>query len=200
MPGYDANQHENPSSGGDWYCDANNVGGVWCPEMDIMEANSYAWHTTPHHCDSPQGKHYTNCDRGGDGKDLFSSDPTAYGPGSNFKINTAEPFHVKQEFKDENGIVKSIVTTFTQGEASVNLTVDDSYVESMTDALKEGMTVAISNWGGPGIDMSWLDGNTGCKGDCSNSPDVMWSNIEYTLAGSPTPPSPGSGKWSCQSE
>ena len=55
----------------------------------------------------------------------------------------------------------------------------------MTDALKNGMTVAISNWGEPDIDMSWLDGNTGCKGKCSNSPNVFWSNIEYTLATSP---------------
>lgn len=82
MPGYDANQNEDPSSGGDFYCDANKVGGVWCYEMDIMEANTYAWHTTPHHCDSPQGKHFENCDRGGDGKSIYSQDPTAYGPGS----------------------------------------------------------------------------------------------------------------------
>ena len=62
MPGYDAQQHEAPSGAGDFYCDANKVGGVWCPEMDIMEANTYAWHTTPHHCDAPQGKYYSGCD------------------------------------------------------------------------------------------------------------------------------------------
>ena len=95
MPGYDANQHEDPSSGQDFYCDANNVGGVWCPEMDIMEANTYAWHTTPHTCDAPDGKHFSNCDRGGDSKEIFNQDSSAYGPGEDFKINTLKPFHVK---------------------------------------------------------------------------------------------------------
>ena len=32
----------------------------------MMEANTYAWHSTPHKCDSPTDKgHYNNCDRGG---------------------------------------------------------------------------------------------------------------------------------------
>ena len=65
MPAKDKNG--NPEKGfGDYYCDANMVGGHWCPEFDIMEANTYAWHTTPHKCDPPTDKgHYTNCDRGG---------------------------------------------------------------------------------------------------------------------------------------
>ena len=197
MPGYNANQDEDPSSGGDYYCDANNVGGVWCPEMDIMEANSYAWHTTPHHCDAPQGKHYTNCDRGGAGKSIHSQDPNAYGPGSQYKINTQNQFHVKQDFNEKDGKVSSIVTTFTQDSNEYVLTVDDPYVESMTDALKAGMTVAISNWGSSWSRMSWLDQDTGCTGDCNNDPNVMWSNIKYTLAETPTPPSPGTYKWSC---
>jgi len=199
MPGYDPNQHEAPSSGGDFYCDANNVGGVWCPEMDIMEANTYAWHTTPHHCDAPNGKHYSNCDRSGDGTAVYSLDKTAYGPGDEYKINTLKTFHVKQEFKEENDKVTAIVTTFTQGDQSYSFTEKDSYVESMTGALKDGMTVAISNWGEPDIDMSWLDGDTGCQGKCANSPELKISNIEYTVGTSPTPPSPGSGKWSCVS-
>jgi len=66
MPGKDWNGNPDPSQGHDYYCDANQVGGVWCPEFDIMEANTYAWHSTPHKCDSPNDKgHYSNCDRGG---------------------------------------------------------------------------------------------------------------------------------------
>mgnify|MGYP003695146441 FL=1 len=68
MPGYKQDGSPDPSQGGDYYCDANQVGGVWCPEMDIMEANTYAWHMTPHTCDSPSGKHYYHCDQGGCGK------------------------------------------------------------------------------------------------------------------------------------
>lgn len=32
------------------YCDANNGEGTWCPENDIMEANTNGIHVTPHCC------------------------------------------------------------------------------------------------------------------------------------------------------
>ena len=63
--------------------------------MDIMEANQYAWHMTPHKCDTPQGKHYPSCDRGGCGKEIYQMDPNAYGPGDNFRIDTRQKFHVE---------------------------------------------------------------------------------------------------------
>ena len=47
MPGLDNNS--DPFQ----YCDANQVGGYWCPEFDIMEANKYAFHVTGHTCDTP---------------------------------------------------------------------------------------------------------------------------------------------------
>jgi len=48
------------------YCDANQVGGHWCPEFDMMEANKWAFRATGHKCDNPDsnGK-YHNCDRSG---------------------------------------------------------------------------------------------------------------------------------------
>ena len=51
MPGKNTNGVPNPGEWGNYYCDANDVGGQWCPEMDMMEANNLAWHTTPHRCD-----------------------------------------------------------------------------------------------------------------------------------------------------
>lgn len=39
MPGKDMDGKPGQGGDGDYYCDANNVGGQWCPEFDIMEAN-----------------------------------------------------------------------------------------------------------------------------------------------------------------
>lgn len=35
------------------YCDAAQVGGHFCPEFDIMEANKFAYRGTAHKCDPP---------------------------------------------------------------------------------------------------------------------------------------------------
>lgn len=59
MPGKDNN--EDPFQ----YCDGNQVGGYWCPEFDIQEANKYAFHTTLHSCDTPTDGVYNKCDKSG---------------------------------------------------------------------------------------------------------------------------------------
>ena len=87
------------------YCDANQVGGHWCPEFDIQEANRHAFHATSHKCDAPDasGK-YHNCDRGGECTlDVFYDVPGQYGYGSQHTINTENEFHVKTEFIEQNG-------------------------------------------------------------------------------------------------
>ena len=113
MPGYNADGSPNPSQGGDYYCDANDVGGMWCPEMDIMEANSFAWHTTPHKCDAPSGKHFNNCDRGGCGKAFSDVDRNGMGPGGQYRINTQNEFHAKGSFNQSGDRLSSIVMTLT---------------------------------------------------------------------------------------
>ena len=51
--------------------------------MDIMEANTFAWHTTPHKCDPPTANmHYSYCDRGGCVKSMEDLGRDKYGPGS----------------------------------------------------------------------------------------------------------------------
>jgi hypothetical protein len=98
-PGKNENGSLNPGPAGDYYCDANNVGGQWCPEMDLMEANKYAWRMTPHKCDAPNGSgHYYNCDRAGCGKSLHDISWDTYGPGTQYRINTNNWFHVKIDF------------------------------------------------------------------------------------------------------
>jgi hypothetical protein len=111
MPAKDWNGVPTAGKGGDYYCDANMVGGNWCPEFDIMEANTYAWHSTPHKCDAPNDKgHYNNCDRGGDCFEIAHG-RISYGPGDNFTINTLKPFHIKTSW----GTDGSFTQLFTQG-------------------------------------------------------------------------------------
>ena len=59
------------------------------------------------------------------------------------------------------------------------------------------MTTVISNWGGPGDNLSWLDGFSGCTAKCNGNPTVSFSHLNYESKGhvkpspSPTPsPSP----------
>lgn len=53
MPAIGQNGSPDPTKCGDFYCDANDVCGQWCTEMDIMEANNAALQITPHKCDAP---------------------------------------------------------------------------------------------------------------------------------------------------
>ena len=43
----------------------------------------------------------------------------------------------------------------------------------------EGIVFSASLWGGPGIDMSWLDGMTGCQGECNiQETSVTFKNFQ----------------------
>lgn len=53
------------------------------------------------------------------------------------------------------------------------------------------MTMAISNWGTDWNTMKWLDQDTGCQGECTGSPMLSISNIEYVKGSGPAPPTPG---------
>jgi hypothetical protein len=74
---------------GDYYCDGNKVDGTWCGELDIMEANQHNFHSSLHKCNPPNSKGYiSSCDRSGCSQSMYTIDPTAYGPGSSYKINS----------------------------------------------------------------------------------------------------------------
>ena len=66
MPAKDKYGNLVPGENGLWYCDANQVGGSYCPEFDIMVANRYALQTNPHLCDAPnEHGYYDRCERAG---------------------------------------------------------------------------------------------------------------------------------------
>jgi hypothetical protein len=147
------------------YCDANKVGGHWCPEFDIQEANRHAFHATSHKCDAPINGLYSNCDRGGECTlDVYYDTPGEYGFGSQHKINTENVFHVKTEFQEQNGVFVGYKMTFTQeGRELVMETGDCSnYLQHMTSDITQ-MAFAFSHWDGGGLD--WMQHGV-CSGGC----------------------------------
>jgi len=183
MPAYNQQNQPDPTKCGDYYCDANNVCGEWCPEMDIFEANNRALQVTPHKCDPRQGKWYPHCDGAGCGINTYRMNPNAFGYGANYIINTQNPFMVSMHFGTTNNQLSRIVTTLTQNGKTFSFTHDDSrcgggYLGSMTDAFREGMVVIISYWGTTGSVMSWLDvPPCDINQSCNVNTAVVFSNI-----------------------
>lgn len=118
---------QNPEPGqcdGDRYCDANNVCGVRCVELDLMEANRHAFHAELH------GAWANSGERGGLGGGAWGL-PTdgSYGPSDAAQIDTRRPFRVHSHFEVESGgdgvgQLSAVVTTLTQGEEEVRKRAD----------------------------------------------------------------------------
>ena len=63
-------------------------------------------------------------------------------------------------------------------EASFNMCNDGGYLGNMASSYG-GMVFSASLWGGGGIDMGWLDGMTGCGGECNiDGSSVTMTNFE----------------------
>ena len=144
---------------GYYYCDANQVGGNYCPEYDIMEANMFVSQTTVHSCNAPDGKgFYSQCNRGGtciqNTKDKVGYND--YGPGGQYKINTQKPFHFKVDFNKSGSNFGSFVVTMSQDGKSIQMTGGCGDNANMTNDLRNGMAFTISNWS---TYDSWLWGN-----------------------------------------
>jgi len=84
MPGVGSDGLPFESTDGMHYCDAAKVGGNYCPEFDIMEANTWAYRAVSHACNDPVNGHYSWCDHPGKSAvDVILDKPdSAYGPGS----------------------------------------------------------------------------------------------------------------------
>ena len=145
------NQNTQPGTcDSDYYCDANNVCGVRCAEIDVMEANKHALHTTAH---TPNDGGGAGSGLGGGMKSFSKSD---YGPGG-AKVDTTRPFTVSTYFGVSNGALSSIEVTL-QGESggTVHFTAgSSSYLGGLSSAALAGMTPVVSYWSAS--DMRWLD-------------------------------------------
>jgi len=164
----------NNAGDGDYYCDANLGNNIWCPEYDIMEGNKHTLACTLHTCNGGNG-YWDSCDRGGCQTNAFNVDNRMMCPDGGCKINTAQPFTISHYQNSQQAN-----TWMGQGgqDASFNMCNDGGYLGNMATSY-DGMVFTASLWGGGGIDMGWLDGMTGCGGDCNiDGASVTFSNFE----------------------
>merc|ERR1712127_886091 len=166
-------RHAGAREGGDWYCDANFVGGQWCPEYDTLESNKHTVAGTLHTCNGSPGN-WNDCDRGGCQNNAFYVDSNMFCPEDRCTINTNRPFTVSHF---QNGQQANIWMSQDGKEASFDFCSDGGYCSKMAQSY-DGMVFSASLWGGNGINMDWLDGMTGCGGECNiGGSSVSFSNF-----------------------
>lgn len=164
-----------------YYCDGNMVGGQWCPEVDIMEANNHAFAATPHKCDAPEHGHYSSCDRDGCSQNTRDT-PDAYGPGEEYTIDTTRPFHVQTEFPEIDGTLVGMVTTLQQDGRHVVLdhsACNRTDLATLSDVMANGMSLRITYWGDSAETMAWMDAPPCGRQACNASAgDAVISHIK----------------------
>jgi len=180
-------------SNGDYYCDANAVGGTACSEMDLFEANRHAIQITPHRCSGG------SCDGNGCARNTQSINK-GFGPDSTFTINSASAFTVKVTFsKGSDGKLSGISSVISQSSKSITLThgseCGSGYLADMGSALDSGMVPTWSYWQG---NVAWLDSpacsseNPEVTGNFVFSNMIVSGSVGSTTGPPPvTPPPPG---------
>ena len=186
MPGYNSGQQPEPGKDGSYYCDANQVGGTYCPEMDISEANKFAMASTAHTCNYVAPHYYSSCDRGGCGTNVLDQHLNDFGPGKT--IDTDQSFTLSVSFEeggpDECGVPSTltrVTNVFSQNGKEITFDAcNPDYLQWMGCSLP-GMVLTMSLWGTGEGGMSWLDGKSGCHGGCNlDASKVTFSNITLT--------------------
>lgn len=177
MPAYNSAQQPAAGQDGSYYCDANQVGGTYCPEMDIFEANKFAMASTAHTCQYQPPHYYSSCDRGGCGQNVLDVDGGGFGPGK--RIDTNRPFTLAVSFiTGGNGRLSTVTNEITQGGQSLKFNAcNPDYLQWMGMSLP-GIVMTMSLWGTGNGGMSWLDGKSGCQGGCNlQGSKVTFSNF-----------------------
>ena len=157
MPAYGSDQRPVPGKGGDYYCDANEVGGTFCPEMDISEANKYAMASTPHTCTYDAPHYYPTCDKGGCGANVLQSHPGDFGPGK--EIDTNKPFTLSVSFINDTSGNLDVVNNYFWQEGrkhSVQLVrCRLSQVDGKESSRNGHDHESLGNWTGRNVLVGW---------------------------------------------
>merc|ERR1740123_588809 len=155
-------QNTNKSECHDHYCDANNVCGESCAEIDIQEGNQYEWHSTLHGQADPGGLGlgYGGGGDGWSGPRQWSNEK--YGPGA-VCIDTSRPFQVAASFPADASCkltaMQVVLTQVALGGRTCELPLRVGHYDAMDElsrALAAGMTPIVSYWSSK--DMLWMDG------------------------------------------
>jgi hypothetical protein len=180
MPGFD--QHNVPAAGpfGNYYCDANQVNGIWCWEHDTSEANRYAMQVAPHECSAPSGQYIGGCDKAGASRNTWMINKKGLCPQEDCIIDSRRPFrHIQTFVEGENATLAALENRLEQGGRAFSFrgSTDTAYLARMSAVLERGMVLTFQLWGGPREMMSWLDGFTGCTGECPAHSHVTYSDV-----------------------
>jgi len=131
-------------------------------EIDLMEANRHAFHTTMHACGDHhgQGVGYGGEINGGnkmfhDAHETINDPSLLYGPG--LLIDTTQPFHAQIDFQASDNILASVDVLLSQNSNTIRQTiVNKSYLTTLSHEMNDtNNTLIISLWSGY---MKWLDG------------------------------------------
>mmetsp|Transcript_141486 Transcript_141486/g.439808 ORF Transcript_141486/g.439808 Transcript_141486/m.439808 type:complete len:511 (+) Transcript_141486:56-1588(+) len=153
---------------GDFYCDVMSVCGVPCLEIDLQEANQYAWRSTLHAKGDlgGQARGYSGSQASPARRDWTSKE---YGPGGEC-VDSSKPFQVAISFPLDptTGELAAFEVELSQdGKACPLKTNMTSYSwgwppprkegwSEVTRALRAGLTPVMSYWRSEG--MLWMDG------------------------------------------
>ena len=185
---YMTNMHQNTevSECHDYYCDANNVCGESCAEIDIMEGNMFSFHSTLHSAHDHDGK-AAGYGGGSDSSYAGWNGPRTwteeeYGPDARC-IDTRQPFLVSVSFPtNAQGNLEAMEIVLTQPGKDCPLAATITKYEgnaAMTSALTQGMTPIVSYWSDKG--MLWLDGKgKDQKGACQvDHPNQCADSVKF---------------------
>ena len=135
-------QNQREGNCGHYYCDANGGCGTHCDELDLMEANSHAFHSVAH-------KYSDGAGSGGGYGGSHGHPGTNYGPGTAYTINTKLPFRVHTRFDSESSLT-NIQTTLEQDGRSLTFSMaPSSYLASLEASTRAGVTLVLSYWDAP---------------------------------------------------